>query len=142
MDSSMPNDGMPDVDVPDGFEVGTIDDATADEEDTRRKKIVDEDDKKVYWFDIKTDVPMRKKDNVLEDNLTTERGPNGDPQQNLSTGYYYDMLDYMVVDWFGAYEDDAPSLRVFFNKMSTVFEDLRDEVPPPFDDLTEAERGK
>jgi len=138
----MASDEMPDVEVPDGFEVGTIEDATADEDDTYRKKIVDDDAKKVYWFDLKADVPMRKKDSVLEQNLTTEQGPNGEPQQNLSTDYYYDLLEYMVVDWFGAYEDDAPSLRVFFNKMSTVFEELRDEVPPPFEDLTEAERGK
>jgi len=138
----MASDEMPDVDVPDGFEVGTIDDAIADEDDTYRTKIVDEDAKTVYWFDLKGDVPMRKKDQVLENNLTTEKGPDGEPQQNLSTDYYYDLLDYMVVDWFGAYEDDAPSLRVFFNKMSTVFEELRDEVPPPFEDLTEAERGK
>jgi hypothetical protein len=138
----MASDEMPDVDVPDGFEVGTIDDAIADEDDTYRKKIVDEDAKTVYWFDLKGDVPMRKKDQVLENNLTTEKGPDGEPQQNLSTDYYYDLLDYMVVDWFGAYEADAPSLRVFFNKMSTVFEELRDEVPPPFEDLTEAERGK
>jgi len=138
----MASDEMPDVEVPDGFEVGTIEDATADEDDTYRKKIVDDDAKKVYWFDLKADVPMRKKDSVLEQNLTTEQGPNGEPQQNLSTDYYYDLLEYMVVDWFGAYEDDAPSLRVFFNKMSTVFEELRDEVPPAFEDLTEAERGK
>ena len=138
----MASDEMPDVDVPDGFEVGTIDDAIADEDNTYRKKIVDEDAKTVYWFDLKGDVPMRKKDQVLENNLTTEKGPDGEPQQNLSTDYYYDLLDYMVVDWFGAYEADAPSLRVFFNKMSTVFEELRDEVPPPFEDLTEAERGK
>jgi len=138
----MANDEMPDVDVPEGFEVGTVDDATADDKSTYRKKIIDEDDKKVYWFDLKSDVPMRKKDSVLEDNLRTERGPGGEPEQNLSTDYYYDMLEYMVDDWFGAYEDDAPSLKVFFNKMSTVFEELRDEVPPPFEDLTEAERGK
>lgn len=140
----MPSDEMPDVEVPEGFEVGSIDDATADDRDTYRKKIVDEDAKKVYWFELKADVPMRKKDSILEQHLTTEQGPDGQPQQNLSTGYYYEMLEYMVVDWFGAYQDhdDVTSLRVFFNRMSTAFEELRDEVPPPFEGLSDAERGK
>lgn len=138
----MPND-KPDVEAPEGFEVGSIDDAIVDESATRRVWIEDEDKGVAYWFDLKEDVPLQKKNKILEDNLTTEQGPDGRPRQNLSSDYYTDMIEYMVEDWFGAHEDndDVPSLRVFLNKMSAVFESLQDEVPPPMESLPENARG-
>lgn len=143
MSEDKPNDA-PSVDAPEGFEVGSIDDAIVDESQTRRVWIQDDDKGVAYWFDMKEDVPLRKKNSVLEDNLTTEKGPGGEPRQNLSSDYYTDMIEYMVVDWFGADEshDDVPSLRVFLNKMSAVFEQLQDEVPQPFESLPDGERGK
>lgn len=134
----------PDVDAPEGFEVGSIDDAVVDESRTETVWVKDDDKGVAYWFEMKEDVPLRKKNEVLENNLTTEKGPDGEPRQNLSSDYYSDMIQYMVVDWFGAQEDhdDVPSLRVFLNKMSAVFEDLQDEVPPPFESLPDSDRGK
>jgi hypothetical protein len=137
-------DGTPNVDAPDGFDVGTIDDAVVDESKTTTVWVTDDDAGVAYWFEMKADVPLRKKNDVLERNLTTEQGPDGDPRQNLSSDYYTDLIEYMVVDWFGADEDndDVPSLTVFLNKMSAVFEDLQDEVPPPFESLPDGERKK
>lgn len=132
-----------DLDAPDGFDVGRIDDAIVDESNTRTVWITDDDDGVAYWFDLKEEVPLRKKNEVLENNLTTEPGPDGKPRQNLSSDYYTEMLDYMVVDWFGADEDHdgVPSLTVFLNKMSSVFEDLQEEVPAPFEAVPDDERG-
>lgn len=135
------SEDAPDVDVPEGFEVGSIDDATVDTEATERVWVEDEDDGKAYWFELKSDVPLRKKDNLLEDNVTTTQTDDGEVSQNVSADYYYEMLEYMKVDWFGAYEDDAESFTVFLNKASTVFDSLKDEVPPPFGSLDETESG-
>lgn len=131
------------VDAPDGFDVGTIDDAIVDESDTRRVWIEDDTREVAYWFEVKRDVPLRKKNQILETNLTTEPGPDGTPTQNLSSDYYTDMLEYMIVDWFGADEShsDVPSLRVFLTKMSSVFEELQNEVPQPFDAIDDQEAG-
>jgi len=127
---------------PEGFEVGTVEDAVADEDATRRVWITDDDDGVAYWFDLKTDVPLRKKNAVLEDNLTTEKGPEGEPRQNLSADYYTDMLRYMVDDWFGADDPDAPGMATFLTQMSSVFEELQNEVPKPMSELPEGDRGK
>lgn len=137
------SDDMPHVDAPDGFDVGSIDDAIVDESQTRRVWVQDEDKGVAYWFDLKEDVPLRKKNEILEQNLTTGTGPDGEPTQNLSSDYYFDLIEYMTVDWFGAHESgDTPTLRVFLTKMSSTFESLQDEVPPPFDSLSDAEKGK
>ena len=138
------SEDKPSVDAPEGFEVGSIDDAVVDESRTRTVWIEDDDKGVAYWFELKEDVPLRKKNEVLENNLTTEKGPEGEPRQNLSSDYYTDMIQYMVVDWFGADEDndDVPSLRVFLNKMSATFEQLQDEVPAPFESLPDGETGK
>ena len=127
---------------PEGFEVGSVDDAVVDESRTRRVWVKDPDKGKAYWFDLIEDVPLRKKNNVLEQNLTTESGPDGKPRQNLSSDYYVDMLEYMTRDWFGSDDPDAPELRVFFTQMGAVFEQLHDEVPAPFGSLPDGEAGK
>lgn len=127
---------------PEGFESGTVEDAIVDEDATRRVWVEDDDKGVAYWFDLKEDVPLRKKNSVLEDNLTTERGPNGNPQQNLSSDYYTDMLRYMVDDWFGAHEADAPGLATFLTQMSSVFEALQEEVPQPMSSLPDGDKGK
>ena len=139
----MSND-TPDVEPPEGFEVGTIDDAIVDESDTKTVWIEDDERGVAYWFEMKRDVPLRKKNQVLEANLTTEQGPDGKPRQNLSADYYTDLIEYMTVDWFGSQEEhsDVPSLTVFLNKMSAVFEELQDEVPDPFTSLPDDERKK
>lgn len=136
------HDDAPDPQPPEGYDVGTIDDAVVDESKTRRVWVEDDDKDVAYWFDLKADVPLRKKNAVLEDNLTTERGPDGEPRQNLSSDYYTDMLRYMVDDWFGAHEPDAPGLATFLTRMSSVFESLQDEVPSPMSDLPDGDRGK
>jgi hypothetical protein len=135
-------DSSPHPEPPEGFEVGSVDDAVVDESRTRTVWVEDEERGKAYWFELKEDVPLRKKNNVLEQNLTTEKGPDGEPRQNLSSDYYTDMLQYMTVDWFGAHESDAPGLTVFLSKMSSVFEDLQEEVPAPFGSLPDGDRGK
>jgi hypothetical protein len=127
---------------PEGFEVGSVDDAIVDEDATRRVWVKDDDKGVAYWFDLKEDVPLRKKNSCLEDNLTTDRGPNGEPRQNLSSGYYDDMLRYMVDDWFGADDPDAPGLATFLTQMGSVFESLQDEVPAPMSSLPDGDRGK
>jgi len=137
----MPSD-TPDVEVPDGFEVGTVDDAVVDTDATRRVWVKDDDKGKAFWFDLKEDVPLSKKNNILEDNLRTERGPDGEIRKNLSSDYYTDMLRYMVDDWFGAHEADAPGLATFFAEMSAVFEDLQAEVPEPISDVPDGDRPK
>jgi hypothetical protein len=131
-----------DPEPPEGYDVGSIEDAIVDDDATRRVWIEDDDKGVAYWFDLKEDVPLSKKNKVLEQNLTTERGPNGDPRQNLSSDYYTDMLRYMVDDWFGAHEPDAPGLASFLAQMSSVFEELQDEVPPPMNSLPDGDRGK
>jgi len=137
----MPND-KPDVDAPEGFEVGTVDDAVVDTESTRRVWVKDEDKSKAYWFDMKEDVPLSKKNSILEDNLTTERGEDGEIRKNLSSDYYTDMLRYMVDDWFGSHEADAPGLAAFLAQMSAVFESLQEEVPQPMSNVPDGDRPK
>lgn len=128
---------------PEGYEVGTVSDAVVDESATRTVWVTDDDSGTAYWFELKEDVPLRKKNHILENNLTTEQAPDGTPRQNLSSDYYTDMLEYMVDDWFGSdtQNTEAPSLRVFLTKMSSVFESLQDEVPPPFDSIDDSELG-
>lgn len=132
----------PDVEPPEGFEVGTVEDAVVDTDATRRVWVKDDDKGKAYWFDMKEDVPLSKKNNILEDNLRTERGPDGELQKNLSSDYYTDMLRYMVDDWFGDHEPDAPGLATFLAQMSAVFETLQEEVPQPISDVTDGDRPK
>jgi len=137
----MPSD-TPEVDAPEGFEVGSIDDAIVDDEATRRVWVTDEDKGVAYWFDLKEDVPLSKKNKVLEQNLTTERGGDGELRKNLSSDYYTDMLRYLVDDWFGAHEPDAPGLATFFAQMSSVFESLQEEVPKPISEVPDGDRPK
>lgn len=129
----MPND----VEPPEGFEMGSVDDAIADDSSTTRVWVTNDDEGVAYWFDLVEKVPLRKKNSVLEDNLTIK---NGDP--NLSGDYFIDLLEYMIRDWFGADEPDAPGLRAFLTQMGTEFEDLQDEVPDPFTNIDEDDLGK
>ena len=135
-------DGSKSPQPPEGFKVGTVEDAVVDTDATRRVWITDDDKGKAYWFDLKEDVPLRKKNSILENNLTTERGPDGNPRQNLSSGYYDDMLRYMIDDWFGSHEADASGLATFLTEMKSVFEDLQDEVPQPMSSLPDGDKGK
>lgn len=143
----MVNDGAQ-PQPPEGYEVGSFDDGTVDKSATRTVWVKtgdpddDESDAKAYWFELKADVPLRKKNEVLENNLTVKEGPNGEPQQSLSSEYYTDMLEYMVVDWFGAGEEDVPGLSTFLSSMSTDFEGLTDQVPDPFGPGNTDDRGK
>lgn len=129
----MANDAEP----PEGFELGSVDQATADGSTTRRVWVKDEDEGVAYWFDLVDKVPLRKKNKVLEENL---RIVDGDP--NLSGDYFIDLLEYMIRDWFGADDPDAAGLRTFLTQMGTEFEDLQDEVPDPFANIDESELGK
>lgn len=132
----MENDAQP-PEPPEGYELGSFDDGTVDKSATRKVWVTsgdpdDEPDPKAYWFELKADVPLRKKNEVLENNLTMKEGPDGQPQQSLSSDYYTDMLEYMVVDWFGADEDGVAGLSAFLSSMSTDFESLTEEAPDPF----------
>lgn len=134
---------MPDIDPPDGYDVGTLDDATVTD-DTYRYWVTDDENDVAYWFDLREEVPLRKKNQILERNMRTEEGPDGNPQQTIEVGYYDEMIEYCVVDWFGEQEqhEDVPSLTVFLNRMSTDFEDLQNEVPQPFEASRRGEEGK
>lgn len=127
---------------PDGFDLGSYDDAVVDDGNTRTVWVEDDDKGVAYWFELQEDVPLSKKNRVLENNLTTEKGDDGKPRQNLSSDYYRDLLEYMVVDWFGADDPDADPLPVFLTKMTAVFEDLQDEVPRPFGGIDDGDKGK
>jgi hypothetical protein len=130
----------PPEDVAD-YELGTADDAIADDSSTRVVWVVDHERELKWWFELREQVPVRKKGNVLEDNATmTEQGTK------VSNDYYIDMLEYMVVDWSGADDPDAPGIRELLTKAPTgnevgnpVFEKLQNEVPPPVSDIDEAE---
>jgi hypothetical protein len=142
----MANDA-PEPEPPEGYEIGSFEDATVDKSATRTVWVTtgdpDEDDEaRAYWFELKADVPLRKKNEVLENNLTISEGDDGSPQQSLSSDYYTDMLEYMVVDWFGAHEDGVPGLATFLSSMSTDFEALTEEVPDPFGAGSGEDRGK
>lgn len=126
-----------DISPPDGFELGTVGDAIVDESRTNRVWVTDDDTGKAYWFDLIDKVPLRKKNSVLEQNLTIVDG-----EPNLSGDYYIDLLEYMIRDWFGKHEADAPGLRTFLTQMGTEFEQLQEEVPEPFTGVDDDELGK
>lgn len=129
-------DDSPHPEPPEGYELGSVDDATVDEDRTRTVWVEDDDAGKAYWFELRADVPLRKKNEAREANMSVEEGPDGDPETKLSSDYYTDMLQYMVVDWFGNHDDDVDmGLATFFASMTSAFESLQEEVPPPFGNL-------
>lgn len=124
-----------------GYDPGSARDAMATDDDTDVVWVADHEREKRWWFEIRERIPVRKKGSILETNTTaTEDGVN------VSADYYTDMLEYMIVDWSGGDDADAPSLREFLTKAyrgsdpdNPVFETLQDEVPPPFANVPEAE---
>lgn len=123
------------------YDPGSAREAIADNSSTYIKWIADHDAKRRWYFELKERVPVRKKQTVLEDHTKqTDEGTH------ISSDYYVDMLEYMVVDWSGADDENAPSLRELLTSAyrgndanNPVFESLWDEVPPPFAEVPEAE---
>ena len=134
---------MSDEDVPDqiaDYDVGSAQDALADHS-TRTVWVADHERKLRWKFELQKRVPVRKKQKIVEENTTaTEDGIN------VSSDYYVDMLEELIVSWSGEDEPESPSLRELLTgayrgtgTQNTVFEDLWDEVPPPFANLPESD---
>lgn len=126
------------------YDPGTAHDAIATDDDTRVVWVADHEIEKRWWFELRDRIPVRKKGSILEQNTTAnEEGVN------VSADYYTDMLEYMIVDWSGSDDADAPGLRTLLTKAyrgkdadNPVFETLQDEVPPPFANVPESEVKK
>ena len=123
------------------YDPGTARDALATDGDTRVVWVADHDRETRWWFEVRERIPVRKKQKFVADNTTaTADGVN------IDSDYYVDMLEYMVVDWSGAGDDDAPGLREFLTSAyrgkdveNPVFEELWNEVPPPFAQIPDAD---
>lgn len=123
------------------YDPGTANDALADRDDTRTVWVADHDREKRWWFELTERVPVRKKQKFVEENTTASKDG-----VNVDSDYYVDMLEYMVVDWSGADDEDAPGIREFLTSAyrgndpeNPVFEDLWNEVPPPFAQIPDAD---
>jgi hypothetical protein len=122
------------------YDVGSAQDALADKS-TRSVWVADHERELRWKFDLKERLPVRKKQKIVEDNTTaTEEGIN------ISSDYYIDMLEELIVSWSGDDEPESPDLRELLtgayrgtDDENTVFEDLWDEVPPPFANIPDAD---
>lgn len=94
-------------------------------------------DAEAYWFELipGDNVPLRKKNSVLAEHLTVN-----EDGFNIDADYYTDLLEWQIRDWFGSGGDMG--LKMFLTSMTTVFEDLQDECPPPLPTVDEGESGK
>lgn len=123
------------------YDPGSAQDALAGSGSTRVVWVADHEREKRWWFRVSERVPVRKKQKFVADNTTaTEDGIDVD------SDYYVDMLEFLIVEWSGENDDDAPGLREFLtgayrgnDPTNPVFEDLWDEVPPPFGDLADSD---
>ena len=123
------------------YDPGTAQDALATQDDTRIVWVADHDRETRWWFEITERIPVRKKQKIVGNNTTaTAEGVEVD------SDYYVDMLEELVVDWSGSGDDDAPSLRELLTGAyrgndvdNPVFEDLWNEVPPPFAQIPDAD---
>jgi len=123
------------------YDPGSAADAMVDEGDTRVVWIADHEAEKRWWFELSENVPVRRKQKMVEQNTTA--GPDG---VTIDADYYVDMLEFIIVDWSGADDPDAPGIREFLTKAyrgqgfdNPVFEDLWEEVPPPFANIPDAD---
>jgi len=138
----MSNDGAPEPpeELKD-YDPGSAQDALAGDGSTRTVWVADHDVEKRWWFRLSERVPVRKKQKIVEDNTTaTQEGINVDAD------YYVDMLEFLITEWSGEDDEDAPSLREFLTSAyrgndpeNPVFEDLWNEVPPPFANIPDAD---
>jgi hypothetical protein len=124
-----------------GYDPGTAQEAVSDSTETRTVWVADHEREKRWWFKITDQVPVRKKQSIVEKNTTAT--PDG---VEVDSTYYVDMLEYLIQDWSGSGDADAPSIREFLTSAyrtkdpeNPVFEDLWSEVPPPFGDLSDAD---
>jgi len=123
------------------YDPGTAQDALATDGPTRTVWVADHDREKRWWFKLSERVPVRKKQKFVEENTTaTQEGINVD------SDYYVDMLEFLIDDWSGAGDEDAPGLRELLTSAyrgndpeNPVFEDLWNEVPPPFANIPDAD---
>ena len=138
----MSNDGVPEPpeELAD-YDPGTAQDALADDGDTRVVWVADHETETRWWFKISERVPVRRKQKFVEQNTTAT-----DEGINVDSDYYVDMLEFLIDDWSGADDDDAPPLREFLtgayrgnDPENPVFEDLWNEVPPPFANIPDAD---
>lgn len=123
------------------YDMGSAQDALADDADTRVVWVADHEREKKWHFELTERVPVRKKQKIVEQNTTATR-----EGVNVDADYYVDMLEYLIVDWSGAGDEDAPGIREFLTAAyrgndvdNPVFESLWDEVPPPFGDINDAD---
>jgi len=132
--------GTPPEEIAD-YDMGSAQDAIADDDDTYTVWVADHDRKKRWAFQVRERVPVRKKGQILERNTSVN-----EDGLNVAYDYYVDMLEYMVVSWSGEDDADAPGLRELLTRAYTgnspnnpVFEKLQDEVPPPFANVSESD---
>lgn len=135
--------GSPPEEIAD-YDMGSAQDAIASDDDTYTKWIADHE-REVRWaFELRERVPVRKKGQILEQNTAVDEGG-----LNLSYDFYVDMLEYMIVSWSGEDDPEAPGLRELLTRSYTgnepdnpVFEELQEEVPPPFANVAEGDLKK
>lgn len=126
------------------YDMGSAKDAIADDTDTYTKWVADHERGLKWWFELRERVPVRKKGQILEKHTAVDEAG-----LTLSYDYYIDMLEYLIVDWSGADDDDAPGIRELLTRAYTgtepdnpVFEELQDEVPPPFQNVPQGDLKK
>lgn len=123
------------------YDLGSASEALAKNGSTRTVWVSDHEREIRWWFELTERVPVRKKQKIVEENTTaTQEGVN------IDSTYYIDMLEYMVQDWAGSDDPEAPGLRELLTGAyrgqeadNPVFESLLDEVPPPFSELPDAD---
>jgi len=123
------------------YDPGSAQDALADDGATRTVWVADHERETRWWFQLSERVPVRKKQKFVEEHTTATKDGI-----NVDSDYYVDMLEFLIEDWSGAGDADAPGLREFLTSAyrgnepdNPVFEDLWDEVPPPFANVAEAD---
>lgn len=126
------------------YDMGSGRDAIADAS-TDVVWVADHEREMRWWFELRRRVPLRKKNQILEDNVDIAK----DGSMNVASDYYTDMLEYMIVSWSGEDAPDAPGLRELLTGCyagtdtgNPTFERLQEEVPPPFASIPDTESGK
>lgn len=117
------------------YDPGSAQDALAGGDgNTRVVWVADHERETRWWFELAERIPVRKKQQLVANNTTATKDG-----VDVDSDYYVDMLEEMIVDWSGADEPEAPGIRELLtgayrgkDPQNPVFEDLWEEVPPPF----------
>jgi len=117
-----------DEELPDGYEdyeVGSATEATVND-GTERVVVVDEDEKKAWWFDL-TDISWFRANQIFSDNV--EQDPNTGEGKLKAHSYYRDVAEAKTTDWSNS---DEMGLRQFLTGLDEELgKQLEQHLPDP-----------